>query len=401
MCSVNPHRRAHIQSAAYLVIGAGAVATDWVLPPAAPWWQQLGLEPNTWWQWAALAFMTGALLLKVRRPTSALVLGGLIIAGATTIGLSLGLLVCLTDLIYSHGIRAAPRRAKMGERTLVGTASALVIITVVTADVGAVLNMLMLSAAVLLVPAWWAREVRRGYPAFVEDRVRQRLSAERHADLLADQEARRAQALESERRRMARELHDVVSSQVASIALTSGAVLNAEPETERDRRALQTIRTTSVEALDELRQMVTMLRSQGLDDAADLLTDTTWEEVLARAEAQDLDVEVHGSPPDGLPEAVRGVLLRILQESLTNAHRHGDGTARVYLRTARGRLILRVDSGVGAAHPPDSESGGGTGLSVMEERARAVGGSVRTGEQSGQWQVAAELPYPEVKHEPV
>lgn len=147
--------------------------------------------------------------------------------------------------------------------------------------------------------------------------------------------------------------------------------------------------------------MVTMLRSQGLDDAADLLTDTTWEEVLARAEAQDLDVEVHGSPPDGLPEAVRGVLLRILQESLTNAHRHGDGTARVYLRTARGRLILRVDSGVGAAHPPDSESGEGTGLSVMEERARAVGGSVRTGEQSGQWQVAAELPYPEVKHEPV
>lgn len=399
---MNPHRRAHIQSAAYLVLGAGAVATDWVMPPATPWWQQLGLEPNIWWQWAALAVMAGALLLKVRRPTSALVLGGLIIAGATTIGLSLGLLVCLTDLIYSHGIRAAPRRAKIGERTLVGTTSALVIITAVTADVGAVLNMLVLSAAVLLVPAWWAREVRRGYPAFVEDRVRQRLAEERHADLLADQEARRAQALESERRRMARELHDVVSSQVASIALTSGAVLNAEPETERDRRALQTIRTTSVEALDELRQMVTMLRSQGIDDdAADLLTDTTWEEVLARAEAQDLDLEVHGSPPDGLPEAVRGVLLRILQESLTNARRHGDGTARVGLSSARGQLMLRVDSGLGAAHRPDPEPGGGTGLSVMEERARAVGGSVRTGEESGQWQVAAELPCPEVKHEPV
>lgn len=398
---MNPNHRAHIQSAAYLVLGAGAVATDWVMPPAVFWWQQLGLEPNIWWQWAALTVMAGAMLIKVRRPTSALVLGGLIIAGATTIGLSLGLLVCLTDLIYSHGIRAAPRRAKIGERTLVGTAPALVIITAVTADAGAVLNMLVLSAAVLLVPAWWAREVRRGYPAFVEDRVRQRLAEERHADLLAEQEARRAQALESERRRMARELHDVVSSQVASIALTSGAVLNAEPEIERDRRALQTIRTTSVEALDELRQMVTMLRSQGLDDAADLLTDTTWDEVLARAEAQNLDIEVHGSPPEGLPEAVRGVLLRILQESLTNARRHGDGTARVYLRTARGRLILRIESGLGAAHPPNAEPGGGTGLSVMEERARAVGGSVRTGEQSGQWQVAAELPCPEVKHEPV
>ncbi|NLS09736.1 response regulator [Nesterenkonia sp. MY13] len=67
---------------------------------------------------------------------------------------------------------------------------------------------------------------------------------------------------------MARELHDVVSSQVASIALTSGAVLNTEPDAERDRAALKTIRVTSVEALEELRQMVQVLRSADADEQA-------------------------------------------------------------------------------------------------------------------------------------
>lgn len=397
---MHPYHRAHIQSAAYLALGAGAIVGGWMVTPAMTWWQQLGLQPNIWWQFAALAAMAAALLLKVRKPTLALMLGGLIVAGSVTIGLSAGLLVCLTDLIYSHGIRAAPRRARLGERILVGTAAALTILTAVVADAATALSVLALSVMVLLISAWWAREVRRGYPAFVEDQVRQRLSEERDVDLMAEHQARRRRAIEAERRRMARELHDVVSSQVASIALTSGAVINAEPEAERDRRALQTIRSTSVEALDELRQMVTMLRSQGPDDDADLLTDTTWDQVLARAEAQGLVLQVHGSPPEALPEAVRGVLLRILQESLTNAHRHGDGTALVHLCSRRGSVNLRVVSGLRSGDTAAPEHRSGTGLSVMGERARAVGGSLRTGEHSGRWQVAAELPYQEVKHEP-
>ncbi len=367
----------------------------WAGPTDLPWWDHLPWQPQTWWHLITLAAMGAVMLLKVHRPTLALLLGGVCVAADFSFGISIGLLLCLTDLIYNHGIRAGAGQNRVAQTTLTWLVAALTLTAAVMGTAQSVINVLLLSIAVLMVPLWWAAEVRRGYPAFVEDRVRQRLEQERHAELLAEQERRRVAAVEQERRRMARELHDVVSSQVASIALTSGAVLNSDPDPERDRRALQTIRETSVSAMGQLRQMVQILRSQGQennDAAAELLTATTWEQVLTQARGQGLEVESHGEPPQDLDLAVRTVLLRILQEALTNAYRHGAGPAVVRLRTVRRHLVLTVESGLRSQDVTPEVEGTGTGLIAMEERAQSIGGRVSAGEDQGRWRIQAELP---------
>lgn len=333
--------------------------------------------------------------LKVQRPTAALILGCACVAADLSFGLSLGVLICLTDLIYSHGIRAPAHRVKTAERVL----GAMVVVLVVAAAVfdtpRAALNMLLLATAILMVPMWWAVEVRRGYPAFVEDQVRQRIEEERHGELIAEQRRKQASAVEAERRHMARELHDVVSSHVASIALTSGAVLNSAPDPVRERDALETIRATSVTAMDELRRMVHVLRSPSgeNDDAAlGLLTDATWDQVLADARRQGLSTDVDGQPPADVDASVRSVLLRTLRESLTNARRHGGGTATVQVHSARSQLELTVESDLRDTADLSSAQGTGTGILAMRERVHSINGTLSAGECRGRWKVHAVLP---------
>lgn len=392
---VNRNYRAHLQSAAYLGLALVTILAGWAGPTGLPWWEDLGLAPAVWWHLLPLAAMSGALLIKLRHPTLALIWGALCVAADLSFGINIGLLICLTDLIYNHGIRAPAGRTRAVNMMFVGMVAA-VTLAVAVVDTGqSVISVLLLGTAVLLVPCWWSAEVRRGYPAFVEDQVRQRIEQERHAELLAQQERRRAYAVEAERRRMAHELHDVVSAQVSAVALTSGAVLNSEADSGRDREALQTIRVTSLAALEDLRQMVQMLRtaSNGGDDStAELLTKTTWDQVLEQARKQGLGVTVDGAPQESLPTAVQSVLLRILQESLSNAHRHGHGTADVRLQSKPGQIELQVASPLPPQPVQPAGTGTGTGLAVMEERAKSVGGRLRAGEDSGQWAVQAELP---------
>lgn len=381
-----------------------------------PWWEDLGLQPATWWHLIPLAALACALLIKLHHPTAALIGGGICVAADLSFGFNVGLVICLTDLIYNHGIRAPAARIRAAHAVLIAVAIVLTILTAVVSTAETAIAVLLLSIAVLLVPCWWAAEVRRGYPAFVEDQIRQRLDQERHAELLAEQARRRTAAVEEERRRMARELHDVVSAQVSAVAITSGAVLNSEPNSPRDRQALQTIRTTSLTALEELRQMVQMLRSPTAEDhddaAADLLTETTWDTVLEQARHGGLALTVDGTPPDDLPTAVRAVLLRILQEALSNAQRHGSGEAQVQVQDTRHQLKLTVASPLKEASAMERETqlgpaarnmvqtaglpgpglGSGSGLAIMQERVNSIGGRVSTGEDTGQWIVRAELP---------
>lgn len=391
---MNRNYRAHLHSAGYLALALVTIVAGWAGPTELPWWETVGMEPAVWWHVFTLAAMSGALLVKLRRPTLALAWGGLCVVADLSFGINIGLLICLTDLIYSHGIRASARRARVVNMSLIGVVAA-VTLAVTVVDTGLpVISVLLSSTAVLLVPCWWSAEVRRGYPALVEDQVRQNLEQERHAELLAQQKRRRTAAIESERRRMARELHDVVSAQVSAVALTSGAVLNAEADSQRDREALKSIRSTSLTALEDLRQMVQMLRATGHEDdaAAELLTETTWDQVLEQARGRGLDVSVNGTLPNDLPAAVRAVLLRILQESLSNAHRHGIGDADVRLQSRDGQIELQVGSMLPKGPSLSQETGTGNGLAVMTERVNSVGGRLTAGECSDRWMVRAELP---------
>lgn len=243
--------------------------------------------------------------------------------------------------------------------------------------------------ALLAVPmlAAEALRTRRSYVALLVERL---ALAERSRE----QEAERR--VQQERMRIARDLHDVVAHTLTTINVQAGtaAALIAE-DPAYARGALQLIEEASREATAELRAIVGVLRDRdavdaprapapGLDCVADL---------VARSGESGLSVtlKVSGEPPRRLPDAVSLAGYRIVQESLTNVHRHA-ATASVCIRLEYGEHAVSVsvqnDSGLAA-----SPSQGGVGIIGMRERAEALGGSLRAGSLPGGFRVEAELPY--------
>jgi len=91
-----------------------------------------------------------------------------------------------------------------------------------------------------------------------------------------------------------------------------------------------------------------------------------------------------------LPRTVDQAAYRILQEALTNAARHGTGSAELALRLEPDRLELTIRNAVPPG--PTAAEGGGHGLIGMRERAQLLGGALTTGMQSGTFTVHAVLP---------
>lgn len=227
---------------------------------------------------------------------------------------------------------------------------------------------------------------RRAYVIEVEQRA---IDAERTRD---EEAARR---VDEERLRIARELHDVTAHSLSIIAVQSGAasaVLDSDPA--EARRALDAIRRTSKDALDELRSMLGVLRSPEDTDAPLAPTPglARLPELLAPLAEADVAAElrVDGDITD-IPAVVEASAYRIVQEALTNVVRHaGPCTAVVTLQRAADELVITVtDTGVGAP----AGRGEGHGLTGMRERATALGGSFEAGPgPGGGFTVSARLP---------
>jgi signal transduction histidine kinase len=232
-----------------------------------------------------------------------------------------------------------------------------------------------------------ATRSRRAYISEVEDR------AER-AEATREEEARRRVA--EERLRIARELHDVVAHHIAVINVQAGAaahVLETRPEAVGP--ALIHIRRAADTVLKELASVVGVLRGE---DELDAPTEPTrglakLSELLDAFAAAGLRVEhrQQGAARD-LPAVVDLAAYRIVQESLTNAQKHGTGKASLSVTYAPHAVRIEVVNAVGAY---TSGSGSGYGLVGMRERAAATGGSVTAGiEPDGRFAVHAELPTP-------
>lgn len=396
------HRfRDRLQQNASVALALLVLAAGWAdVWGDAVWLRALSLEPQLWWHLIPLALMAAVVQLRRSHVELALVLGLITVALHLLIGVNLGLLLCLADLIYALGIRGSRRSVRIAQRSFLG----LILLSapaglLVGMDAEGLFHMVLVLASVLLGPLWWASEVRRGYPLWQERDARRALEAERHAALLERQRQERTAAVDSERRRMARELHDGISSQVSAMALTSGAVLNAEPDAARDRQALQTVRTTSVETLDQLREMMRLLRGEETEEGP--TASLTWEGMLSRARTQGVRVEVGGELPSDLAPVPRQVAVRVTQEALANALRHGDASASVAIQSRRRSLRLRVISGLHPDTKTETPAAGthgaeplgtGTGLLAMQERVSQAGGRLRCGPDSGAWLVEATLP---------
>ncbi|MEV7782906.1 histidine kinase [Kitasatospora sp. NPDC088351] len=211
---------------------------------------------------------------------------------------------------------------------------------------------------------------------------------ERESRLLAER------VLISERGRLAREMHDVVSHQVSLISIQAGAlqVSTADPAAAATAR---TIRELSVRTLDELRQMVGVLRAAGPRGDMPLAPQPRLADLPRLIEESGLAADTDLSPGDRpWPEAVERAAYRTVQEALTNITKHApDATVHVRVRAKGRRLRVEIRNGIPPVRPAETLPGGGHGLVGLRERAQLLGGTLAAGPTpDGGFEVRAELP---------
>ncbi|MEU8144426.1 sensor histidine kinase [Nonomuraea sp. NPDC048901] len=231
-----------------------------------------------------------------------------------------------------------------------------------------------------------------GYNVRVRRNATTRLAEEERRSRLAEG----AQAVLEERARIARELHDVVAHHMSVIAIQAEAVpLKAAGDPARLEAGLAEIRSLSLEAIAELRQVLGVLRDQdGRTDTAPQPGLDRLDELVSNARAAGLTVgvELPKQPLGALPPAVGLSAYRIVQESLSNAMRHAPGaTVAVVVACDDDALRLHVTNGAGAT--AGGPEGTGQGLVGMRERAALLGGTLQAGPiEGGGFQVTATLP---------
>ncbi|GAA2618019.1 hypothetical protein GCM10009863_35000 [Streptomyces axinellae] len=311
----------------------------------------------------------------------------------------------------------------------------------------------LLTVLVPLLFGLYTGERRAALRAWVDRAER----AEREQTLIADA------AVAEERRRIAGEMHDVVSHQVSLMVVHANALHYVAEDPSAAKEASDTIATAGRQALTELREMIGVLRRPQPEDehrppaastapappqaaagsapgpapapfpqepdaaAPEALgapvsgpgtgartgaeTGTGSRPALARVPALITSSRGAGLPvelrttgqPRPLPETTERAAYRIVQEALTNVHKHAPGAeteVRIDYRDDTVRVSVRNDA------PPDDRSGestasdgtpllpsGGHGLIGLRERARLAGGGIETGPRpGGGFLVAAQLP---------
>lgn len=235
---------------------------------------------------------------------------------------------------------------------------------------------------------------------FAGDRTRLRraeLTELRERARRAEQDAERERRLATaeERARIARDLHDSAGHAINVIAVQAGAArLLAESDPGRSHAALETIEEVARRTAAEIDQIVATLR----------VGDAHASGVEAPAGLAALDALVRDHTPTGLAVTLTSsgqvrrlhgaadqAAYRILQEALTNAARHGTGTAEVRLAFGAHELELTVLNPA-AANGNGVQNGGGHGLIGMRERAALLGGSLAVHRANGTFEIHARLP---------
>jgi signal transduction histidine kinase len=386
-----------------------------------------------------LTVIAAALLVRRRLPLAVLAAETLLVAAFLAAGYPHGpylLALVLVGLVVG---RTHPRRiallAAAGSATTV-TLSA--VVSFVSGYLGTGWNLAVAVAVGIVVTA---------VPVLVGGLVRQaKASAAR-----AEEEATRRR-VESERLRMAREVHDVVGHSLSIISLQAGVALHVlDRRPEQAQISLEAIRRTSVEALDELRATLALTRAgqavavtpvtggarqAGRDGTAGgawdctgtgrtgtvgiSSTETSTHAIsitgtgaavrpadrmpltgLARLPGLLAEIRLCGvpveaviaGPLDALPADVELAVYRIVQESLTNVLRHArDAQVTVGLRVEGRTVVVDVtdspNSAVSPFGPPT-----GHGLAGLQERAMELGGQLTAGPHTdGGWRVRAVLP---------
>ncbi|WP_051969558.1 sensor histidine kinase [Kitasatospora azatica] len=230
--------------------------------------------------------------------------------------------------------------------------------------------------------------------------------AEQGRARLAALEGEQAEALrhavEEERARIARELHDVVTHNVSVMVIQAGAgrmMLDADPE--QTREALLAIETGGRAAMGELRHVMGLLTMDSAGDRPAATAETLpqpgldgLEGLVGRIRAAGLPVELSVTGERRpLPPGVELAAYRVVQEALTNAVKHAQG-ANAVVRVAYGAHQLTVEVTNTEGTPGEAAgTGNGRGLIGLRERVAVYGGTLQTGRRlTGGYRVKALIP---------
>ncbi|MGR6912793.1 sensor histidine kinase [[Actinomadura] parvosata] len=352
---------------------------------------------RSWWPLAAIGAVTYAWLVVWPPLLVASYFAG------RTLGRGRGLATYLGACLAVHGVSALVGEARDGPQEIM------------TASLGNALFMVLGTIGLPLAVGLWTRA--RSETA--EERARR---LEREQVMLAEQ------VRAHERARIAREMHDIVAHRVSLIVLHAGA-LEVRTTDEETAETAALIGGIGREALSNLRDVLGVLRTPRPDSpATDLSSRPALDDPGTRLSPRpalddpgatyrpqptlgDLDRLLDQSralgitvtrrdegDPRPVEETVERTAYRVIQEALTNVHKHaGDARTDVLLRFADGELEVEIRNQPPNGHPENllgtDLSGAGWGLVGLRERVELLGGTLRTStEESGGFLVSARIP---------
>ncbi len=354
-------------------------------------------EPASPWLSLSTALPASALVLLKRRAPGLGLAAALVLFAVdlSTFGGLVPMLVVL-ELLYAHLIASdAARRRLVRGQIVAGTVTLALYALVLSRDMPTAVMAGLQFGALFGFTYWYSNSMAQSRELVSLYRQRSE-SAERLAEL--DRQA----AVQGERDRMARELHDVVAGHISAIAIRSeaalgaggaaGGGLSAAGETP-ERRALRDVRDASLGAHTALRSMIRVLRSGG-EEIVLPPGRAEMPGLVEAANASGVRAELVDEVMGELPAAIDQALGSVVREALANSARHSSG-ARVLVRVFGGRHSVGVEiaSTGGTALARPELPGSGMGLELLTERVRALGGQLSAGPEPGdRWVVRASLP---------
>jgi signal transduction histidine kinase len=333
------------------------------------------------WSVVGAAGSIGSVVLWWRRRYPVTVtLIGLAVVAAT--GLPFVAMVGLFTLAVQHR-----------NRVLAAVSAVAIVVVTLTWSVGTATGWARLVTTATLVVGFFVAAgayvgARRDLVAALRERAER---AEAHHAVRAEQ------ARMAERSRIAHELHDVLAHKVSLVALHAGALeVQSSPTAEHVTASAELIRTTAREAMEDLREVLGVLRPS-LADTASLSPPPRRDDIARVVEASraaGVQAELR-MDLDEMPDPIARAAYRIVREGLTNVHKHARGAATT-VTVAGGEttgvsieVVNRPPIG-GAALLP----GAGVGLLGLAERVGLLGGTLESGPcADGDWRLAAWLPW--------
>jgi signal transduction histidine kinase len=255
---------------------------------------------------------------------------------------------------------------------------------------------------------WWLALVAIGYGALLgwgawaqarEALIRSLHDRARRAE--AEQGRRVAEARMLERRKIAREMHDVLAHRLSLLATFAGAMeYRPDSSPEQLSRAAGVVRDGVHQALNELREVISLLRDddppgEGIRPQPVLADVPRLIEESRDAGAEVLLREAVDEPAEAPPSVAR-TAYRVIQEGLTNARKHATGQpVRVALRGGPGAgLEIAVHNALTPQRTAPHGSSGGAGLVGLTERVHLAGGRLDHQAVAGEFRLHAWIPWP-------